>query len=51
MIDIGLNLSNPQFDADRDAVVQRARDAGVEALILTGTALAESQAAARPPSH
>ena len=47
MIDIGLNLSNPQFDADRDAVVQRARQAGVEALILTGTDLAESQAAAR----
>lgn len=46
MIDIGLNLSNPQFDADRDAVVQRARDAGVEALILTGTDLAESRAAA-----
>ena len=47
MIDIGLNLSNPQFDADRDTVVQRAHDAGVEALILTGTDLAESQAAAR----
>src|SRR5574344_302212 len=46
MIDIGLNLSNPQFEADRDAVVQRARDAGVEALILTGTDLAESRAAA-----
>ena len=46
MIDIGLNLSNPQFDADREAVVQRARDAGVEALILTGTDLAESRAAA-----
>ena len=47
MIDIGLNLSNPQFDADRDAVVQRARQAGVEALILTGTDLSESQAAAQ----
>ena len=51
MIDIGLNLSNPQFDADRDAVVQRARQAGVEALILTGTDLAESQAAAQLASH
>ena len=47
MIDIGLNLSNPQFDADRDTVVQRAHDAGVEALILTGTDLSESQAAAQ----
>ena len=51
MIDIGLNLSNPQFDADRDAVVQRARQAGVEALILTGTDLAESQAAAQLASR
>lgn len=46
MIDIGLNLGNAQFAHDQDAVVQRARDAGVEALILTGTDLAESAAAA-----
>jgi TatD DNase family protein len=46
MIDIGLNLGNSQFSHDRDAVVQRACDVGVEALILTGTDLAESAAAA-----
>jgi len=30
MIDIGVNLSNPRFDKDRQAVLERARDAGVE---------------------
>lgn len=33
MIDIGVNLLHPQFDADRDAVMNRAREAGVEMLI------------------
>ena len=46
MIDIGLNLTNPQFAPDRDAVMQRACDAGLEAVILTGTDLDDSQAAA-----
>ena len=36
MIDIGLNLSHDSFDADRDAVWQRALDAGVSRAILTG---------------
>lgn len=36
MIDIGLNLTHDSFDADRDAVWQRARDAGVNRAILTG---------------
>lgn len=43
MIDIALNLDNARFDADREQVVTRAREAGVEALILTGTDLASSQ--------
>lgn len=46
MIDIGLNLQSPQFADDRDAVVARARAAGVEHMILTGTDLATSRAAA-----
>lgn len=45
MIDIGVNLTNPAFDADRDAVVQRAQAAGVTTLIVTGTSVAASQAA------
>ena len=51
MIDIGLNLGNSQFDHDRTEAVARAQEAGVEALILTGTDLAESQAAATLASH
>ncbi|UTV27689.1 3'-5' ssDNA/RNA exonuclease TatD [Photobacterium atrarenae] len=45
MIDIGVNLTNSRFDKDRDDVVARARAAGVEGLILTGTSVAESQQA------
>jgi TatD DNase family protein len=29
LIDIGANLTHDSFDHDRDAVLQRARDAGV----------------------
>ena len=36
LIDIGLNLGHDSFDRDRDAVWQRARDAGVTRAILTG---------------
>ncbi|MGJ4803315.1 TatD family hydrolase [Luteimonas sp. SDU82] len=36
LIDIGLNLSHDSFDRDRDAVWQRARDAGVRRAVLTG---------------
>ena len=46
MIDIALNLDNARFDADREAVVLRAQEAGVSALILTGTDIASSEAVA-----
>ncbi|MBO1520171.1 3'-5' ssDNA/RNA exonuclease TatD [Oceanisphaera pacifica] len=46
MIDIGVNLTNNQFDQDRDQAIVRAKAAGVTGLILTGTSLAESQAVA-----
>ena len=36
LIDIGANLGHDSFDIDRDAVLQRARDAGVAQLIVTG---------------
>lgn len=45
-IDIGLNLTHRQFDHDRDAVLERAAEAQVSAMILTGTS-ATSSAAAR----
>ena len=46
LIDIGVNLADKRFAADRDAVVERARAAGVEAMVLTGTRLATSAAVA-----
>lgn len=44
LIDIGVNLSNSRFDKDRHEVLERARQAGVEKLILTGTSVSESEA-------
>lgn len=46
MIDIGVNLLHDQFDHDRHEVLARAWAAGVEHLIVTGTDLATSEAAA-----
>ncbi|WP_354011342.1 TatD family hydrolase [Endozoicomonas lisbonensis] len=45
MIDIGVNLTDKQFNRDREAVVERAIEAGVNTLILTGTDIEESVAA------
>jgi len=36
LIDIGANLTHDSFDRDRDAVLQRAREAGVAQLVVTG---------------
>ena len=36
LIDIGANLGHDSFDHDRDAVLQRARDAGVSRMVVTG---------------
>jgi len=36
LVDIGANLTHESFDADRDAVLQRARDAGVAQIVVTG---------------
>ena len=36
LIDIGANLTHDSFDHDRAAVLQRARDAGVSRMIVTG---------------
>ena len=42
LTDIGLNLTHDSFDADRDAVLERARSAGVERFIVTGTTVMHS---------
>ncbi len=42
LIDIGINLAHDSYDADRAAVLCRARAAGVVQLIVTGSSLASS---------
>ena len=47
MIDIGANLTHSAFHDDLDAVVARARVAGVDPMIVTGTTVLESRMAAQ----
>ena len=42
LVDIGANLTNSRFARDTVEVLQRARDAGVEACLVTGTSLVGS---------
>lgn len=44
MIDIGANLAHNSFDLDREAVLERAWGAGLEAIILTGSCRASNLA-------
>jgi TatD DNase family protein len=44
-IDIGVNLTNRRLLLDIDAVMRRAREAGVEQMVVTGTTIAESRKA------
>jgi TatD DNase family protein len=37
IVDIGANLAHDSFDDDRDAVLDRARDAGVAKIVVTGS--------------
>ncbi|WDE05477.1 TatD family hydrolase [Thalassomonas viridans] len=45
MIDIGVNLTNNRFDKDRNDVLSRAKAAGVQAMLITGTNIVESREA------
>jgi TatD DNase family protein len=45
LVDIGVNLTHPTFGRDPRAVLDRAQAAGVTQLVLTGTSIAESEAA------
>ena len=52
LIDIGANLTHDSFDRDRDAVLQRARDAGVARMVVTGASREHSpQALALAQAH
>ena len=39
LIDIGINLTHDSYDSDRDAVIERARAAGVVQMMVTGATL------------
>jgi TatD DNase family protein len=45
LVDIGVNLAHRQFGSDRDAVIQRARDAGVRRMVVTGTTVEATRSA------
>lgn len=45
LIDVGVNLTNNRFDKDRDDLIIRAINQGVEKLLITGTSVYESQQA------
>lgn len=51
MIDSHVHLDDPAFDPDRDGVIERARDAGVIAMITVGSTLAGSRAAVALAEH
>lgn len=45
LIDIGVNLTHPSLARDCESILQRARQAGVQQMVLTGTSLEESEQA------
>ena len=45
LVDIGANLAHASFEPDRDAVLQRAREAGVERIVVTGSSMESSRKA------
>ncbi len=45
LVDIGANLTHKSFRADLGAVLQRARAAGVDTILVTGTSVQASQSA------
>ena len=45
LVDIGANLAHDSFEADRDAVLARAIDAGVAAMVVTGSTLDDTEKA------
>lgn len=47
LVDIGANLAHDSFAADFDAVLSRARAAGVEAIVVTGSCAASNEQALR----
>ncbi|XP_021936091.1 uncharacterized protein LOC110837838 [Zootermopsis nevadensis] len=47
IVDIGANLTNKKYGRDLDSVIQRAKDAGVQKIMVTGASLRTSREALR----
>lgn len=45
LVDIGVNLAHDSFDRDRPEVIERAVQAGVAAMVVTGSTIADSERA------
>ncbi|XP_015781476.1 uncharacterized protein LOC107359505 [Tetranychus urticae] len=43
LVDIGANLTNKKYARDLDGVIQRAKDSGVQKIMVTGTCVQSSQ--------
>ncbi|CAH1954615.1 unnamed protein product [Acanthoscelides obtectus] len=47
LIDVGANLTNKKFGRDLESVIQRAKDSGVQKIMVTGTSLKGSKESLR----
>ncbi|KAL7296618.1 hypothetical protein TKK_0010038 [Trichogramma kaykai] len=47
LVDVGANLTNKKYSRDLDSVVQRAKDAGVQKIMVTGASIRSSKEALR----
>lgn len=47
LIDIGINLTNKQFNDDINPIIQKALKAGVSQMLLTGTSIRNSESSSR----
>ncbi|XP_008216146.1 3'-5' ssDNA/RNA exonuclease TatD [Nasonia vitripennis] len=47
LVDVGANLTNKKYSRDLDSVIQRAKDAGVQKIMVTGASIRSSKEALR----
>ncbi|XP_046740812.1 3'-5' ssDNA/RNA exonuclease TatD [Diprion similis] len=47
LVDVGANLTNKKYSRDLDSVIQRAKDAGVKKIMVTGASIRSSKEALR----
>lgn len=47
IVDVGANLTNKKYSRDLDSVIQRAKDAGVQKIMVTGASIRSSREALR----